>query len=173
MQSKGHFHSKWRISQGQLWGCENISQPNGNFAAHFDAWSIFVAILKLEDHFVSILNLGDHFVAISKFGNHLATKWEFRSPFFKLEAFLQQGVDFAEEGNFCSPFRSCEMGVRVLQSGTRVPKGGFEAAKHPSKGGHGCEIKKIPALALRGLSSNGHNFFISNPNRTPFEALDS
>ena len=27
--------------------------------------------------------------------------------------------------------------------------------------------------ALRSLSSNGHNFFVSNPNHAPFEELDS
>ena len=116
----------------------------GSFAAHFDAWSIFVAILKLGDHFIAILKFGNHFTSIWKFGNHLATKLEFRSPFFKLGAFLQRGVDFAEEGNFCSPFHSCEMGAWVLRSGTRVPKGGFAAAKHPSKWGRGCEVKKFP-----------------------------
>ena len=26
--------------------------------------------------------------------------------------------------------------------------------------------------ALRSMSSNGHNFFVSNPNHVPFEALD-
>ena len=54
---------------------------------------------------------------------------------------MQRGKDFAEKGNLCSPFRSCKMGVRVLRSGTRVPKGGFAAAKHPSKWGHNCEIR--------------------------------
>ena len=49
----------------------------------------------------------------------------------------------------------------------------YKKKKQKSKWGHGCEIKKIPVLALRGLSSNGHNFFVSNPNRTPFEAMDS
>ncbi|WKA03408.1 hypothetical protein VitviT2T_021518 [Vitis vinifera] len=27
--------------------------------------------------------------------------------------------------------------------------------------------------ALRGSSSNGHNFFVSTPNQAPFEAMDS
>ena len=73
----------------------------GNFTAHFDAWSIFVAILKLEDHFVSIL----------KFGNHLATKWEFRNPFIKLGAFSQQMEDLAG-GSYgaAKTFRS-QMGI--------------------------------------------------------------
>ena len=61
------------------------------------------------------------------------------------------------------------MGVRVLRSGTRVPKGGFAAAKHPSIWGHSCEIKKISALALCGSSSNGYNFLVSNLNHAPFE----
>ena len=66
-------------------------------------------------------------------------------PIFEAwRSFPQRGVDFEEEGNFCSPFHSCEMGVRVLQSGTRVPNDGFAAAKHPSKWGRGCEIKKFP-----------------------------
>nr|CAN67104.1 hypothetical protein VITISV_022941 [Vitis vinifera] len=64
------------------------------------------------------------------------------------KAFSQRGVDFAEEGNFRSPFRSCEMGVRVLRSGTHVPKGGFAAAKHPAKWGFGCENWRFHALGI-------------------------
>ena len=35
---------------------------------------------------------------------------------------MQQKGVFAEKNDFRSPFRSCEMGVTVLRSGTRVPK---------------------------------------------------
>ena len=150
-------------------------------------------------------------------------------------ALSQRGVDFEKEGNFRSPFRSCEIGVRVLRSGTHMPKGGFVAAKHPSKWGRGCEIlagalrvrlqtaitssfqiqithrlkhwtpdflsfeteygmhnlssikcfKNVSNSSEMGVrlrhfsslfaqsSSNGHNFFVSTPICTPFEALDS
>ena len=60
--------------------------------------------------------------------------------------------------------QNMELSILILYVNTK---------KQKSKWGHGCEIKKIPALALCGLSSNGHNFFVSNPNRTLFEALDS
>ena len=41
-QSKGHFHSKWRISLGVAMGLRNHFAAKGSFAAHFEAWSIFV-----------------------------------------------------------------------------------------------------------------------------------
>ena len=65
----------------------------------------------------AILKLGGDFTAISKLRDHFAAKW-----------------------HFCRPFHSCEMGVRVLWSGTHVPNGGFAALKHPAKWGFGCEI---------------------------------
>ena len=40
----------------------------------------------------------------------------------------------------CTPISQLQNGLRLLQSGTRVPKGGFVAAKHPSKWLLGCEI---------------------------------
>ena len=82
---------------------------------------------------------GGDFAAILKFGDHFAGNGQFRSPFLKLGAFSQQGVDFVEEGNshspFCNskvisqPYRSFEMRGTVLQNGTRVPRGCFAAAK--------------------------------------------
>ena len=54
-----------------------------------------------------------------------------------------------------------------LQNGTRVPKGGFAAAKHPVK------FSQLISLSFARLSSNGHNFFVSAPICTPFGALDS
>ena len=50
-----------------------------------------------------------------------------------------------------------------LRSGTRVLAGGFTAAKHLAKF----------SLSLVRLSLNGHNFLVSAPICTPFEALDS
>ncbi|WKA02032.1 hypothetical protein VitviT2T_020273 [Vitis vinifera] len=100
--------------------------------------------------------LGGDFAAISKFGDHFTGNGQFRSSFLKLGAFSQQEVDFVEEGNSRSPFRSLKVisqlkgdftGVSQLQNegncaanGTRVPKSGFAAAKHPSKWRLGCEI---------------------------------
>ena len=81
------------------------------------------------------------------------------------------GGGFCRGGGFSQPISQLRNGSTALQSGTRVPKGGFTAAKHPSKWGRGCEIKKISALALRSSSSNSHNFFVSNQNHAPFEAL--
>ena len=81
---------------------------------------------------------------------------------FEAWSIFATGVDFAEEGNFRSSFRSCEMGIRALQSGTHVPKGGFEAAK-----------SKNSSFGIARSSSNDHNFFVSNPNHAPFEAMDS
>ena len=43
----------------------------------------------------------------------------------------------------------------------------------------GCVVRKFrtrhysPAQMRNWILSNGHNFIVSNPNRTPFEALDS
>ena len=123
-----------------------------------------------------IPKLGCDFAAISKLGDHFAEKWHVHRPFLKLGAFSQRGVDFVEEGNSRSPFRSLKVisqligdfaaisklgdhfiaisklksdfaGVSQLQNegncaanGTRVPKSGFAAAKHPSKWRLGCEI---------------------------------
>ena len=82
-----------------------------------------------------------------------------------------QGVrgSVGKEGDFRSPFRSCEMGVRrcevalmclrvVSQLRNTLPNG-VSAVKFPLNFAHS--------------SSNGHNFFVSTPNQTPFEALDS
>ena len=85
---------------------------------------------------------------------------------------MQRLSDFVARGIPAS-ISQLRNGRTALRSGTRVPKGGFAAAKHPSNWGRGCEIKKILALALRSLSSNGHNFFVSPPNHVPFEVLDS
>ena len=56
-----------------------------------------------------------------------------------------------------------------LQSGTRVPVGGFAIAKFSQADFAAAEF----SLSLVWLSSNGHNFFISASICTPFEALDS
>ena len=88
----------------------------------------------------------------------------------------------------CNLFRSLEVisqrGSQLrkwsfnLRSGTRVLGGGFTAVKHLAKfhkwisfrsSFRSCEISH----SLMQLSSNGHNFFVSAPNCTPFEALDS
>ena len=93
-----------------------------------------------------ISKLGGHFAAISKLGDHFAAKWHFRKP-----------------------FRSCEMSVwgfqmalvcqRVVSQLRNTIRNGSSAAKFP--------------LSFARSSSNGHNFFVSTPNRAPFEALDS
>ena len=53
--------------------------------------------------------------AILKLGGDFAAKWHFRRPFLKLGAFSQRGMDFAEEENSRSPFRSCKMSVRGFE----------------------------------------------------------
>ena len=53
--------------------------------------------------------LGGDFAAILKFGDHFAEKWHVHKPFLKLGAFSQRGVDFVEEGNCRSPFRSLKV----------------------------------------------------------------
>ena len=63
------------------------------------------------------------------------------------EAISQQRGIFAVEGHFHSPFRSCEMRGR-LRNGTRVPKGGFAAAKPPVKWVFGCKNWSFKALGI-------------------------
>ena len=119
------------------WLCKVFSPTSLNYASQF---------LNLK----AISKLGGDFAAISKLGGYFAEKWHFRRPFLKLGAFSQRGVDFVEEGNSRSPFRSLKvisqpyrrfkMRGTVLQNGTRVLKSGFAAAKHPSKWRLGCEI---------------------------------
>nr|CAN63762.1 hypothetical protein VITISV_005216 [Vitis vinifera] len=152
-----------------------------------------------------IPKLGGDFAAISKFGDHFAEKWHVHRPFLKLGAFSQRGVDFVEEGNSRSPFRSLKVisqligdfaaisklrdhfiaisklksdfaGVSQLQNegnyaanGTRVPKIGLQLRNTLP---NGVSVAKF-SLSFALLSSNDHNFFISNPNRVPFEAMDS
>ena len=60
-----------------------------------------------------------------------------------------------------------------LRSGTRVLPGGFAAAKHLAKFSQADFAAPKFSLNLVRLSSNGHNFFVSAPIRTLFEALDS
>ena len=119
--------------------------------------------------------------------------------------FAAGGVDFVEEGNSRSPFRSLKVisqligdfvaisklrdhfiaisklksdfaGVSQLQNegnyaanGTRVPKIGLQLRNTLP---NGVSVAKF-SLSFALLSSNDHNFFISNPNRVPFEAMDS
>ena len=106
------------------WFCKVFLQTFLHFASQFCNLKV---ILKLGGDFAAISKLGDDFATISKLGNHFA-------------AISQLKGDFAAEKYFCSLFRSFEMRGTVLQNGTRVPKSGFAAAKHPSKWCLGCEI---------------------------------
>ena len=54
------------------------------------------------------------------------------------------GGGFCRGGGFSQPISQLRNGRTALRSGTRVPKGGFTVAKHPSKWGRDCEIKKFP-----------------------------
>ena len=127
----------------------------------------------------AISKLGGDFTALSKFRDHFAEKWHVHRPFLKLGAFSQRGVDFVEEGNSRSPFRSLKvisqvyrsfkMRRIVLQNGTRVPK---VVSQLRNTLPNGVSAAKFPFSFAR-LYSNGHNFFISNPNRVPFESMDS
>ena len=75
-------------------------------------------------------------------------------------------VNFVEEGNSCSPFLSLKVISKLkgdfaaisqlrnegncAANGTRVPKIGFAAVKHPSKWRLGCEIPvQLCALAFK------------------------
>ena len=111
------------------------------------------------------MKLGDHFVAISKPKGKKKHKKEDRIPFFKLGDRFRSGGRILERGDFSS----CEMGVRrckvalvcqrvVSQLRNTLPNG-VSTAKFP--------------LNFARSSSNDHNFFVSTPNCTPFEALDS
>ena len=64
-------------------------------------------------------------------GSYGAAKWDFRSrvPFSQTISQLRNGVG-------------------RLRNGTRVPRGGFAAAKHPAKLGYGCENWRFHALGI-------------------------
>ncbi|WJZ90861.1 hypothetical protein VitviT2T_009978 [Vitis vinifera] len=116
--------------------------------------------LQITLHFASqfcnlkaISKLGGDFATISKLGDHFAEKWHVHRPFLKLGAFSQLIGDFAAISKLgdhfiaISKLKSDFAGVSQLQNegncaanGTRVPKSGFAAAKHPFKWRLGCEI---------------------------------
>ena len=155
----------WHFSNFS-WLCKVFLQTFLHFASQF---------FNLK----AISKLGGDFTALSKFRDHFAEKWHVHRPFLKLGAFSQRGVDFVEEGNSRSPFRSLKvisqvyrsfkMRRIVLQNGTRVPK---VVSQLRNTLPNGVSAAKFP-LSFAHSSSNGYNFFISPPNRVPFEALDS
>ena len=67
-------------------------------------------------------------------------------------------ADFATKGHFrrrgpfsqhiSQPILQLRNRVTVLRNGTRVPKGCFAAAKHPTKLGYGCENWRFHALGI-------------------------
>ena len=126
--------------------------------------------------------LGGDFAAISKLGDDFAEKWHVHRPFLKLGAFSQLIGDFAAISKLgdhfiaISKLKSDFAGVSQLQNegnyaanGTRVPKIGLQLRNTLP---NGVSVAKF-SLSFALLSSNDHNFFISNPNRVPFEAMDS
>ena len=131
-------------------------------------------ILKLENHFIAIWKLGDYFIAIWKFENHLVAKGHFRST-WRIWQGVAMGLrnhfaakwDFRSRVPFSQPISQLQNEGTVLRNGTRVPKGGFAAAKHPAK------FSQLISLSFAQLSSNNHNFFVSTPIRAPFEVLNS
>ena len=102
------------------WLCKVFLQTFLHFASQF---------LNLK----AISKLGGDFAAISKLGDHFAGNGQFRSP----KVISQRRNIFA--AHFVA-ISQLEMRGTVLQNGTRVPKSGFTAAKHPSKWRLGCEI---------------------------------
>ena len=95
---------------------------------HFSNFSWFCKVfLQTFLHFASqfcnlkaISMLGGDFAAISKFGDHFIAISQLKSDFAAVS-------QLQNEGNYAA-------------NGTRVPKSGFAAAKHPSKWRLGCEI---------------------------------
>ena len=89
------------------------------------------------------------FAAILKLGDHFASISKLKSDF--------TGVSqLQNEGNYAA-------------NGTRVPKIGLQLRNTLP---NGVSVAKF-SLSFALLSSNDHNFFISPPNRIPFEVLDS
>ena len=93
----------------------------------------------------TILMLGGDFAAISKLKNDFAAQNWFRSPFHSFEM----------RGTVLQMALMCQKVVSHLRN--TLPNG-VSAAKFP--------------LSFARSSSNGHNFFVSTPNRVLFEALD-
>ncbi|WKA12400.1 hypothetical protein VitviT2T_029785 [Vitis vinifera] len=106
----------------------------------------------LGGDFAAISKLGDHFAVISKL------KIDFAAHFIAISLLKS---DFAAQ--------SFKMRRTVLQNGTRVPK---LVSQLRNTLPNGVSAAKF-SLSFARLSSNDHNFFISNPNHIPFEALDS
>ena len=75
----------------------------------------------------AISTLGGDFVVILKLWDHFAANGQFRNPFRSSKVISQPILQLQNE---CTG----------LRSGTRVPKGDFTAAKHPSKWRLVCEI---------------------------------
>ena len=67
-------------------------------------------------------------------------KKEDRIPFFNLGNCFRNGGSILQRRGFLQPISQLRNGHMALRSGTCVPKGGFAAAKHPSKWLIGCEI---------------------------------
>ena len=152
----------------------------------------------------TILYLGGHFTAISKFGKSFGNKMGISQPIFEAWSIFVAGVDFTEEGNFHSPFCSCEIPVGALRDRLQTAiTSSFQlqimyCLKHWTPDFPSFEMRySIHNLSSRKCSknvsnsrkigvrlrhfsslfaqssSNSHNFFVSTPNRAPFEVLDS
>ena len=97
---------------------------------HFSNFSWLCKVfLQIFLHFASqfcnlkaISKLGGDFATISKLGDHFAEKWHVHRPFLKLGAFSQQGVDFVEEGNSRSPFRSLKVISQLIGDFVAISK---------------------------------------------------
>ena len=149
----GGDFTAWRSFCSQREKRKTFSQPMEKIETFWQP------ILKLENHFVAIWKLGDHFIAIWKFENHLVAKGHFCSTWR-----IWQGVAMGLRKHFASKwdFRSrvpFSQPISQLRNGVGRLRNGALAAKF--------------SLSFACSSSNGHNFFISNPNHVPFEALDS
>ena len=150
-----HFHNF-------PWLCKVFSQTSLHFASHFYSLEV---ILYLGDHLAAkgkkrktfsqpmekietfsqpILKLENHFIAIWKFENHLVAKGHFRST-WRIWQGVAMGLrnhfaakwDFRSRVPFSQPISQLRNGVTVLRNGTRVPRGGFAAAKIFAEGGMG------------------------------------
>ena len=64
-------------------------------------------------------------------------------PIFEAWSIFVARGGFRGGGGFLQPISQLRNGRTALRSGTCVPKGGFAVAKHPSKWGPCCEIKKF------------------------------
>ncbi|WKA04196.1 hypothetical protein VitviT2T_022253 [Vitis vinifera] len=167
----------WHFSNFS-WLCKVFLQITLHFTSQFRNLQ---AISKLGGDFATISKFGDHFAAISKLKSDFAAQSceipfqmvsRLRNSRSTLRACLQTTITSSFHlqiayrlKRWTPDFPSFETRYRMHNLSSRKC---FKNVSNSSK----MELRHFRSWFAQS-SSNGHNFSVSNPNRAPFEAMDS